>query len=74
MSNGKVIITHLIAGLIKNMFYSSYIIMSEYFPKPYRQFDDAGVHTSNLAEKSEVASLKAAADKIDVRQIKNCFC
>ena len=48
--------------------------MSEYFPKPYRQFDDAGVHTSNLAEKSEVANLKAVVDKIDVRQIKNCFC
>ena len=35
MSNGKVIIILLIAGLIKKAFYKK----SRYFPKPYRSFD-----------------------------------
>ena len=35
MSNGKVIIILLIAGLIKRTFYKK----SQYFPKPYRSFD-----------------------------------
>ena len=34
MSNGKVIIVHLIVGLTKKTLYK----MSQYFPKPYKPF------------------------------------
>ena len=34
MSNGKAMIIHLIAGLIKKTFYK----LSQYFPKPYELF------------------------------------
>ena len=50
LSNLKVIITHLIAGFLKNMLYNCCIKMIEYFFKPFRQFDDTGVHTSNLTK------------------------
>ena len=43
MSNGKVMIIHLIAGLIKKIQCDSIgcncIKMSQYFPKPYEPFD-----------------------------------
>ena len=35
MSNGKVIIIHLIVGLIKKIYYK----MTQYFQKPYEPFD-----------------------------------
>ena len=35
MSNGRVMIIHLIAGLTKNTFYKN----SQYFPKRYKPFD-----------------------------------
>ena len=39
MSNGKVIMVHLIAGLIKLMLNEiPYIKMGQYFPKPYQPF------------------------------------
>ena len=34
MSNGKIMIIHLIVGLIKKTLYK----MSQYFPKPYEPF------------------------------------
>ena len=34
MSNGSAVIIHSITGLIKTTFYK----MTQYFPKPYKQF------------------------------------
>ena len=79
-------ITHLIAGLIKNVLYK----MSQYFPKPYEPYGgdvNVKVHlsnyatktdlknptetdTSNLAAKSDLDSLKAEIDKVDVDKLK----
>ena len=76
----------LIVGLIKKTLYN----MSQYFPKPYRNFggnialkvdlsnyatkadlkNATGVDTSELAAKSDLASLKAEIDKIDVYKLK----
>ena len=76
----------LIVGLIKKTLYN----MSQYFPKPYRNFGGnialkvdlsnyatkadlknvTGVDTSELAAKSDLASLKAEIDKIDVYKLK----
>ena len=81
MSNGKDMIIHLIAGLIKKILYK----MSHYFSKPYEPIggdinakidlsnyatkadlkNAAGVDTSKLAAKSDLASLKAEVDKLD---------
>ena len=86
MSNGKVMIIPLIAGLIKNTLYK----MSQYLPKPYETFgadvnvkvdlsnyatkgdlkNAAGIDTSQLASKSDLASLKAEVDEIDVEKLK----
>ena len=79
MSNGKVIIIHLIVGLTKKILYK----MRQYFPKPYRDFggnihvkvdlsnyatkidlkNATGVDTPKLAAKSDLASLKADKSK-----------
>ena len=79
MLNGKVMMIHLIVGLIK---------MSQYFPKPYRTFrgnvkieldlssyatkldlkNATSVDTSKLAAKSNLASLNSKVDKIDVEK------
>ena len=76
----------LIVGLIKKTLHN----MSQYFPKPYRNFggnialkvdlsnyatkadlkNATGVDTSELAAKSDLASLKAEIDKIDVYKLK----
>ena len=86
MSNVKVMITDLIAGLIKNVLYK----MSQYFPKPHEPYGgdiNVKVHlsnyttktdlksateiaTSNLAVKSDLDSLKAEIDKVDVDELK----
>ena len=76
MSNEKVIIVHLIAGLIK---------MSQYFPKPCEPFGEdinvkvdlsncaktktdikniSHIYTSSFALKSNLASLKTEVDKL----------
>ena len=51
--NGKVIIIHLIAGLIKKILHK----MSQYFPKPYNRFGGnvkAELDLSNYATKTDV--------------------
>ena len=85
MSNGKVMIILLIAGLMKNEYK-----MSQYFPKLYNRFDGnvnvewdlsnyatktnlkgaTEIDTTNLALKSDLAKLKAEKDKIDVDKLK----
>ena len=82
MLNGKVIISHLIPGLIKKIFCK----MSQYFPKLREPFEGninikvdlcnyaikiglkkvTGIYVSNLALKSNLAKLKTEVDKIDV--------
>ena len=82
----KVMIIHLIAGLIKKTTYK----MIQYFPKPYGPFGRdinvkidlsnyatktdlkgaIGIDTSNLAVKSNLVKLKAEVDKIDVDKLK----
>ena len=86
MSNGKSVIIHLIAGLIKNTLHK----MSQYFPKPHEPFGGGinikfdlsnyatktenkvptGIATSKVASKSDIASLKAEIDKTDVGKIR----
>ena len=86
MTNGKIIIIHLILWLIKKILYK----MSQYFPKPYEPFwgdinakfdlpnhatkldskNATAVDTSTKATKSDLASLKAEVDKIDVDKLK----
>ena len=85
MLNRKVLIIHLIVGLVKILYK-----MSQYFPKPYEPFggdinvkvdlfsyatkadlkNATGVDTSKLAAKSDSAGLKAEVDKIDVDKLK----
>ena len=85
MSNGKVMIIHLIAGLIKKTLYK----MSQYFPKPYEPFDGdinvkvdlsnyatktdikniTHVDTSGFALKTNLASLKTEVDKLDIDKL-----
>ena len=82
MSHGKVMIIHLIIGLIKKSFYK----MVQYFPKQFEPFggdinvkvdlsnyasktdleNATGVDTSKLSAKSDLGSLKAEIDKMDV--------
>ena len=91
MSSGKVMIIHLIAGLIKTMLNEITWIfcMSQYFPKPYEPFagdinakvdlshyarktdlkNATGIDISKLAAKSNLASLKAEADKLDIGKL-----
>ena len=86
MLNEKVMVIHLIIGLIKKTMYK----MSQYFSKPYKYFERnvkveldfssyltkldfknvTGVDTSKLAAKSDLASLKTKIDKIDVDKLK----
>ena len=85
MSNGKAMIIHLIAGLMKKTYK-----ISQCFPKPYETFggdinvkvdlsnyatktdlkNATGIDTSNLALKSNLAKLKAEVDEIDVDKLK----
>ena len=56
MSNGKVMIIHLIVGLIKKTLYK----MSQYFPKPYEPFGgdiNVKVDLSNYATKSDIKNI-----------------
>ena len=56
MSNGKVIIVHLIVGLTKKTLYK----MSQYFPKPYKPFGgdiNVKVNLSNYAAKTNVKDI-----------------
>ena len=86
MLNGKAMIIHLIAGMIKKTLYK----MSQYFPKLYKPFGGdinvkvdlsnyatktdlkkvTGVDMSKLAAKSDLAGLKVEIDKIDVKKLK----
>ena len=86
MPNGKGVIIHLIAGLIKKTLCK----MSQYFPKPYEPFggdinvkidlsnyatktdltNAIGVDASKLAAKSGLAYLKDEIDKVDVDELK----
>ena len=86
MSDGKVMIILLIAGLMKKTLYK----MSQYFPKLYNRFDGnvnvewhlsnyaiktnlkgvTEIDTTNLALKSDLVKLKAEKDKIDVDKLK----
>ena len=85
MSNGKVIIIHLIVGLIKKTLYK----MSQYFPKPYEPFGGdinvkvdlsnyatkadikniSHVDTSSFALKTNLANLKTEVDKLDINKL-----
>ena len=85
MSNGKVMIIHLIVGLIKKTLYK----MSQYFPKPYEPFGGdinvkvdlsnyatksdikniQHVDTSSFALKSNLASLKTDVDELDIDKL-----
>ena len=87
MSNGKVIIVHLIVGLTKKTLYK----MSQYFPKPYKPFggdinvkvdlsnyatkDDikniTHVDTSSFVLKTNVANLKTEVDKLDINKLRS---
>ena len=56
MSNGKVMIIHLIVGLIKKTLYK----MSQYFPKPYEPFGgdiNVKVDLSNYATKADIKNI-----------------
>ena len=85
MSNGKVMIVYLIAGLIKMTLHK----MSQYFPKLYEPFDGdinvkvdlsnyatktdikniSHIDTSSFALKPNVASLKTKVDKLDINKL-----
>ena len=87
MSNGKVIIVHLIVGLAKKTLYK----MSQYFPKPYKPFGEdinvkvhssnyttkadikntTHVDTSSFALKTNVANLKTEVDKLDIDKLRS---
>ena len=86
MSKGKDMIIHLIAGLIKEILYkmshyfskpyepiggdiNAKIDLSNYATKADLK-NAAGVDTSKLAAKSDLASLKAEVDKLDVDKSK----
>ena len=56
MLNRKVMIIHLIAGLIKKILYK----MIKYFPKPYEQFGgdmNVKVDLSNYATKADIKNI-----------------
>ena len=87
MLNGKVIIIHLIAGLIKKILYK----MSQYFPKPYEPFgrdinvkvdlsnyltkadikNITHVDTLGFALKTNLSSLKTEVDKLNIDKLKS---
>ena len=81
MSNGKVIIIHLIVGLIKKTLYK----MSQYFPKPYNSFrgninvkvaflmmrlNITGIDTFKLASESDFASVITEIYELDAEKLK----
>ena len=65
MSNGKVMIVHLIAGLIKKIQSNEWIQfhcikMSQYFPKPYEPFggdSNVKVDLSNYSTKVDIKNI-----------------
>ena len=64
MSNGKVVITHLIVGLIKKIWCDSNVLqckkMSQFFPKPYEPFGgdiNVTVDLSNYATKTDLKNV-----------------
>ena len=62
MLNGKVMIIHLIAGLIKKIYYNI-VKMSQYFPKPYEPFGgdiNVKVDLSNYATKADIKNISHA--------------
>ena len=85
MSNGKVIVVHLIVGLTKKTLYK----MSQYFPKPYKPFGGdinvkvdlsnyatkadiqniTHIDSSNFVLKTNLANLKAEVDKLDIDKL-----
>ena len=85
MSNGKNMIVHLIAGLIKK----DLVLMSQYFPKPYEPFcgdinvrvdlsnyatktdlkNILHVDVSSFALKSNLANFKTEVDKLDIDKL-----
>ena len=86
MLNGKAMIIHLIAGLMKKTLYK----MSQYFSEPYEPFGGdinvkvdlsnyatktdlkkaLGIDISNQALKPNLYKLKAEVDKIDIDKLK----
>ena len=81
---GRIMIIHLIVGLIKKTLYK----MSQYFPKPYKQFGGdinatvdlsnyatkkdiniTHVDTSNFALKTNLANSKTKVDKLNVDKL-----
>ena len=86
MSNGKDMIIHLIAELIKK----NLVQMSQYFPKSYEPFGGninvnvdlsnyttlkdlkgiSHINISNLALKSNLANLRTKVDKINTEKLK----
>ena len=84
MLNGKVIIIHLVAGLIKKTLHK----MSQYFPEPSGRDINVKVDLSNYATKADIknithvdisgfalktnlANLKTKVDKLDMAKLKN---
>ena len=87
MQNRRIMITLLIAGLIKKTLYK----ISQYFPKPYERFggninvkvdlsnyatkDDikniTDVDTSSFTLKTDIVNLKTEADKLDIDKLKS---
>ena len=85
MCNGKNMIVHLIAGLIKK----DLVLMSQYFPKPYEPFcgdinvrvdlsnyatktdlkNMLHVDVSSFALKSNLANFKTEVDKLDIDKL-----
>ena len=60
MSNGKVMIVHLIAVLIKKCNSIDCIKISQYFPKPYEPFGgdiNVKVDLSNYATKTDIKNI-----------------
>ena len=75
MLNGKDMIIHLTIGLIKKDFepfggdINVKVDLSNYSTKADLQ-NATGIDTSKLAAKSDLASLKAEVDKLDVDKLK----
>ena len=85
MSNGKTMIIHIIAVLIKKTLYK----LSQYFLEPYSHFrrnvkvelnlsnyatkfelkEATRIDTSELAAKADLACLKAEVDKLDIDKL-----
>ena len=61
MSNGKVMIIHLISGLIKKIWYNIIVQkLNQYFPKPYEPYGgdtNVKVDLSNYATKTDIKNI-----------------